>query len=247
MKQSDTKRKTGARTQRGVGAVAAEAPASSVGPPGPVPGLAADVSAGPNKRAMRSAERRQAIVDAALVEFSANGFAAARLDDIAARAGVAKGTIYLYFKDKEALFQELVRTSIVPIVGRLGAPPGAGTSARALFEAFVEMFIREVYQTRRGDIVRLIIAEGPRFPTLAEFYYREVISRGVAGMQMLIQYGISRGEIANAAIIKHPQLVVAPALVAMIWHGLFGKFAPLDVKAMLGVHADLIFGPGRAP
>ena len=77
----------------------------------------------PSKRAMRAAERRQAIVDAALVEFSAKGFAAARLDDIAARAGVAKGTIYLYFEDKEALFQELVRTSIVPIVGRLGPPP----------------------------------------------------------------------------------------------------------------------------
>ena len=65
-------------------------------------------------------------------------------------------------------------------------------------------------------------------------------------MQMLIQYGISRGEISNPAIIKHPQLVVAPALVAVIWHGLFGKFAPLDVKAMFDVHIDLIFGPGRA-
>src|SRR5262245_47562099 len=88
-----------------------------------VAGLATDVAAAEprlSKRAQRSAERRQAIVDAALVEFSANGFAAARLEDIAARAGVAKGTIYLYFKDKEELFQELIRTSIVPLVGRLG-------------------------------------------------------------------------------------------------------------------------------
>ena len=81
-------------------------------------GTAADAAAAeprPSKRALRSAERRQAIVDAALVEFSAKGFAAARLEDIATRAGVGKGTIYLYFKDKEELFQELIRTSIVPL------------------------------------------------------------------------------------------------------------------------------------
>jgi AcrR family transcriptional regulator len=202
-------------------------------------------SSRPSKRAVRAAERRQAIVDAALVEFSAKGFAAARLEDIAAKAGVGKGTIYLSFKDKEALFQELVRTSIVPLVGRLNAPAPGPMPARQVFESFIELFVREVYETRRGDIIRLIIAEGARFPTLAEFYYREVVARGVAGMQMLIQYGISRGEVNNPAILKHPQLVVAPALVAVIWHGLFGKFAPLDVKAMLEVHVDLIFGPRR--
>lgn len=245
MKQTDTKRVKAKQAERKAGTIAGDAE-SGMDPPAAAPGLASDASARPSKRAARSAERRQAIVDAALAEFSAKGFAAARLDDIAGRAGVGKGTIYLYFKDKEALFQELVRTSIVPLVGRLGAPAAADTSARKLFETFIEMFIREIYQTRRGDIIRLIIAEGSRFPTLAEFYYREVVSRGIAGMQMLIQYGISRGEIANPAIIMHPQLVVAPALVAVIWHGLFGKLAPLDVKAMLDVHADLIFGPGRA-
>jgi AcrR family transcriptional regulator len=222
--------------------------AGQSGRAGQVAGLAADVTAAeprPSKRALRSAERRQAIVDAALVEFSTNGFAAARLEDIAARAGVAKGTIYLYFKDKEELFEELIRTSIVPLVGRLGPPSSPDTTARMMFERFIEMFVTEIYQTRRADIIRLMIAEGARFPVLAEFYYREVVSRGIAGMQMLLQYGISRGEVVNPAIIKHPQLVVAPALVAVVWHGLFGKFSPLDAKAMLAVHVDLIFGPRR--
>jgi AcrR family transcriptional regulator len=244
MKNSDAKQaKRKSQAERGMRADAGEAPRPSG--PDAVPGLASDVSARPSKRALRSAERRQAIVDAALVEFSANGFAAARLEDIAARAGVGKGTIYLYFTDKEQLFQELIRTSIVPLVGQLGAPPSAEVSARSLFERFIEMFVSEVYETRRADIIRLIIAEGARFPALAEFYYREVVSRGVAGMQMLLQYGISRGEIANPAIIKHPQIVIAPALVAVVWHGLFGKLAPLDPKAMLEVHVDLIFGPRR--
>lgn len=247
MKHSDTKRaRTRPRGGRSAGGAAGEAPTQGIGASDAVLSAVPGASGKPSRRALRAAERRQAIVDAALAEFSAKGFAAARLEDIAARADVGKGTIYLYFADKEALFQELVRTAIVPLVGRLGAPPAAETSARKLFETFIETFVREVYQTRRGDIIRLMIAEGARFPQLAEFYYREVVSRGIAGMQMLIQYGISRGEVNNPAVIKHPQLLIAPAMIAVIWHGLFGRFAPLDVKAMFEVHVDLIFGPGRA-
>src|ERR1700737_539549 len=88
----------------------------------------------PSNRAARAAERRQAIIDAALDEFVARGFAATRLDDVAKPAGVPKGTIYLHFTDKEALFQELVRTALVPLIGRLAAPPSAGGSVRAALE-----------------------------------------------------------------------------------------------------------------
>src|SRR5258708_17718396 len=90
----------------------------------------------PSNRATRAAERREAIIAAGLEEFVARGFAATRLDDVAKRAGVAKGTIYLHFKDKEALFEELIRTAIVPLVTRLGAPPPAGGSVRDMIESF---------------------------------------------------------------------------------------------------------------
>jgi AcrR family transcriptional regulator len=200
------------------------------------------VSGPPSSRALRAAERREAIIAAGLDEFVARGFAATRLDDVAKRAGVAKGTIYLHFKDKEALFQEMVRSALVPLIGRLMALPAAGGSARAILEAFAETFVREVAQTRRGDIVRLIMAEGTRFPSLAEFYYHEVVERGITGMRKLIEYGIARGEIHNTALLRYPQIVVAPAMVAVIWQGLFGKHAPLDAMAMLKVHIDLIFG-----
>src|SRR5689334_22508743 len=115
-------------------------------------------------RAERAAERRQAIIDAAMEEFISRGFAATRLDDIAKRAGVAKGTIYLHFKDKESMFEELIRTAIVPLVGRMQGSPPAGASVRDLIEAFALNFIHEVVTTRRADIVRLIVSEGPRFP-----------------------------------------------------------------------------------
>jgi AcrR family transcriptional regulator len=196
----------------------------------------------PSARAARAAERRAAIIAAGLDEFTARGFAATRLDDVAKRAGVAKGTIYLHFKDKEALFQELVRTALVPVIGNLMAAPAAGGSVRDVLERFAETFVREVAETKRGDIVRLIMAEGARFPSLADFYFREVVSRGIAGMRKLIEYGIARGEIRNARLADFPQIVVAPAMVAVMWQGLFGRHAPLDAMAMLRVHLDLIFG-----
>jgi AcrR family transcriptional regulator len=206
---------------------------------------AAATSAAPKSaanRAERTAERRAAIVDAALNEFIARGFTATRLDDVAKRAGVAKGTIYLHFKDKESMFEELVRTAIVPLVNRIAAPPSPVGTVRGLVEAFAETFIREVANTRRGDIIRLVLAEGPRFPAIADFYYREVISRGLAGMRALIELAITRGEIRQRELARYPQIVVAPAIVAVIWQSLFARHSPLDASEMLRVHLDLIFG-----
>ncbi len=199
-----------------------------------------------SNRAERAADRRLAIIEAALDEFIDRGYAATRLDDVARRAGVAKGTIYLHFKDKQALFQELVRTALVPLIVRLAAPPPAGGSIRAVLENFAETFVKEIVTTRRGAIVRLIMAEGPRFPDIADFYFREVVSRGLAGMRALIELGIASGEIRQQRLKDFPQIVVAPAMMAVIWQGLFGRHAPLDAIAMLRVHLDLIFGERSA-
>jgi AcrR family transcriptional regulator len=226
-----------ANRRRGEKAAPAKAPKPAlpeVAPPKP-----------PSNRASRAAERRQAIIDAALDEFIARGFTATRLDDVAKRAGVAKGTIYLHFKDKESMFEELIRTAIVPLVGQLASPPPPGASVRSALEGFARTFLQEVAATRRGDIIRLIVAEGPRFPGIADFYYREVISRGLAGMRALIELGIARGEISQPDLARFPQIVVAPAIVAVIWKSLFERHAPLDAIEMLRVHLDLIFGERR--
>lgn len=203
----------------------------------------ADVS---SPRLARTAERRAAIVEAAMEEFIARGFTATRLDDIAARAGVAKGTIYLHFKDKESMFEELIRTAIVPFVSRLAAPPSASGTVRGMVESLARLFIQEVATTRRGDIVRLIVAEGPRFPAIADFYYREVVSRGLAGLRGLIELAIARGEIREPKLAQFPQILIAPLLVSVLWKSLFERHAPLDVEAMLQTHLDLIFGERSA-
>jgi AcrR family transcriptional regulator len=197
-------------------------------------------------RADKSAFRRDAILAAALEEFSARGFAAARLDDVAARAGVGKGTIYLHFRDKQALFQELVTTMLVPFIANLETPPPAGLPIRIVLERLIDLFVREIYGTERRKLIRLIMTEGPRFPQLAEFHYHHVVKRALAAMRSLLEGAHRRGELRNDALVRFPQLVIAPCMMAIVWSGLFDRFAALDVAALMRAHLDLIFCTGEA-
>lgn len=195
-------------------------------------------------RSARSAARREAILTAALDEFAKRGFAAARLDDVAARAGVAKGTIYLYFSDKENLFQELVRAMLAPLVSDLEAMGGRDMPLPALAEHMADLFVREIFETRRKDVIRLMISEGRRFPKLAEIYYREVLGRAIAAMRATLRRPAERGEVPKA-LVQFPQIIVAPGLVAIIWSGLFDRYEPLDVRAMMKAHIELLFAGSR--
>jgi AcrR family transcriptional regulator len=197
-------------------------------------------------RADKSALRREAILAAALEEFSARGFAAARLEDVAQRAGVGKGTIYLYFRDKEALFQDLLTTMLVPFIANIEAVPPVGMPIRTVLERLFDRFLGEIYGTDRRKLLRLIITEGSRFPQLAEFHYQHVVKRAITAMRALLEAAHRRGELRNDALVRFPQLVVAPGMMAIIWSGLFDRFAPLDVAALMGAHLDLIFGTGGA-
>jgi AcrR family transcriptional regulator len=200
--------------------------------------------AAPPRRA-RSDEDRQAkeraILDAALEIFAESGFAQARLEDVAARAGVAKGTIYLYFPSKQALFEALIRTGIAAPI------EAAGAEAAALdlpFEAVVRgLFARmrhQILATRRKEILRLVIAESGRFPELGEFYYREVISRGMALLRSVAERAAARGELSSDELARFPQLIIAPGLVAFLWATLFERFEKLDAEAMFEAHLTLL-------
>lgn len=194
----------------------------------------------------RRTKRFHAILAAALDEFSANGFAMARLDDVAKRARVAKGTIYLYFDSKEDLFRAVVRELIVPMVTDLSEQIDR-------FEGPSEELIRHMVAALRlglakpgvRAIVRLVIAEAGRFPDLAEFYYREVVSRGMAAIRKVIARGVARGEFRHNPVETFPQLFVGPMLVTVVWQELFDRFDPLDLDALLDAHIDvLIHGIG---
>jgi AcrR family transcriptional regulator len=123
----------------------------------------------------------------------------------APRAGVAKGTIYLHFADKESLFQELIRAELSPVVATLEAPPDL--PLRAVVELVMATFVREVLRTRRKNIVRLVLTEGRRFPKVAEFYYREVVGRGMAALRALMR----RGAPERPSVLSSGDLTLDPA------------------------------------
>ena len=192
------------------------------------------------------AARRDAILAAALDEFSSQGFTAARLEDVARRAGIAKGTIYLYFRDKETLFQELVRSMLTPVIGTVEAMRDVDVPMRALSEHLLNVFVDQILSTRRREVIRLMIAEGRRFPKLAEFYHREVISRIFAAVRTILERAAARGEVPPA-LAQFPQLLAAPGLVAVVWTGLFDKYEPLDARAMLRAYFEMLFSLGAKP
>ena len=213
----------------------------------PVRGTGAIAASRQSARLAKAAARREAILEAALDEFSARGFAGARLEDVAKRAGVAKGTIYLYFADKEALFQELVRFQIGPVMSAFAAALASELPLKALIDQAIEIFTREVFGTRRKQVIRLIISEGPRFPALAEFYYREVLGPLLKAVRARLQRARERGEIADDALIRFPQLLGAATIMAVVWQGLFDRFEPLDARAMTRAYFDRLFAWDRRP
>jgi len=183
----------------------------------------------------------QEILAAALEEFLQQGFAAARLDAIAERAGIGKGTIYLYFDSKEALFEAAVRSVILPILEkaeRSAAVPQA--SAADILRTLLSTVYRELVGTERRRILRLFIGEGPRFPHLLQFYHREVIQRGMGAIRKVWAYGVARGEFRASTSMDYPQVVIGPALVGAIWKLLFDDFEPLDLEGLCEAHIDVM-------
>ena len=192
-------------------------------------------------RKLLPAQRKQLILDAALAVFSEHGFEAARLDDVAARAGVAKGTLYLYFDDKETLFEEVVRGAVTPILEHLSALAAASEMPIAkVLEALFAMFEKDVLATKRKLVIRLVISEGPRFPRIGEFYYRNVISRVLPLIRTMAERAVAHGELSTDALARYPQLVAAPLLVAVIWDALFQRIEPLDFADFFRAHREML-------
>ena len=197
-----------------------------------------------DRRWTRRKEARPAeLISAALDLFVERGFAATRLEDVAARAGVSKGTLYLYFPSKEDLFKAVVRGGIVPAIERAEKQfedhrGGAGELIREL----VKGWWTSVGNTRLGGIPKLMIAESGNFPELAQFYHDEVISRGHRLVAAAVQRGIDTGEFQPVDVDYAMRLVIAPLWLLTVWRFSFGQCdsQQLDPAAYLDLHLDLI-------
>jgi AcrR family transcriptional regulator len=196
----------------------------------------------PEARRRRKAERPQEILEAAFVEFSRNGYASTALDQIAERAGVTKGTIYVYFENKEHLFISMVReiTKAKFDIVHSMLETHEGSTADLLRAQFKHMYQHILEDDRRREVVRMLIAEAPRFPELTDRYHEEILRPCLDMLRQAIQRGVDSGEFRNSSIINAPQIVIAPIALVDLWIMMFGDRKPLDLKAYFEAHVDLV-------
>lgn len=190
----------------------------------------------------RKEARPEEIVAAALEQFVERGFAATRLEDVARRAGVTKGTVYLYFKNKDALFKAVVRQTIVPIIAQGESTAAAFTgSARELLERLVREYWRLVGETALAGIPKLMMAEAATFPELTRFYYDEVVARGHRLTAGVIERGIKQGEFRPVDVAVAAKLAMSPLMHAATTRRAFASCMPegFNIQRYLDTHIDL--------
>jgi len=201
-----------------------------------------------SKPSRRPAEQRQEdIVAAAFEAFAERGYAETRIDDVAARAGISKGLVYVYFKTKEELLKAVIRTVLVPRLEHLAHEiEGSSLSATEILRGPMLGFMKGMARSRMHLVLRLLVAEGPKHPDLTAFYHQEVIGRGKRLLRIVVERGVSRGEFRPSALGDFPHLFIAPMLMALIWKSLFERHEPLDTDAMLETHIEMLLA-GLAP
>jgi len=197
----------------------------------------------------RKDARAPEILDAALQVFAEKGFAGARMEDIAARAGVTKGTIYLYFESKEAVFKTLLRESVgTTIDGALAAARNFEGPARDLLRLVLATMGRFLTTSDRIVLVKVILGESGNFPELLRFYREEMIAKGLGLLTSIVKRGMERGEFREMNPDFAAKLCIGPMLLAALWRITFAQFddEPFDYDGFVEAHIQTLT-KGLAP
>jgi len=196
----------------------------------------------PESRRRRKAERPQEILEAAFGEFSRNGYATTTLDRIAERAGVTKGTIYVYFENKEHLFICMVHEAMKATLDTIHEmfERHEGSTADLLRAQFSFIYQHLVEDRRRREVLRMLIAEASRFPALADRYHEEIHRPCMELLQRAIQRGMDRGEIRRSPVTDCLLVIIAPIALVDVWMMIFDDRHALDLKTYFNAHIDLV-------
>ncbi|MCW2274102.1 TetR family transcriptional regulator [Rhodoblastus acidophilus] len=192
-------------------------------------------------RRRRKAERPGEILDAAFEAFAERGYAATRLEDVAARAGVTKGTIYVYFPTKEKLFEDMVRSHSAGLLSDAdtlvaGIEGASGEKLRSLLHF---LYGRCVEDRRGREILRFMIAEGKNFPQLVAEHYRDFVVPLLSMVSALLEQGVATGQFRADLCRETVRIVIAPTLFLGVLRLIFGDAPPVDEEAYVDAHIDL--------
>ncbi|MEX2122254.1 MAG: TetR/AcrR family transcriptional regulator [Woeseia sp.] len=196
----------------------------------------------------RKEDRPREITAAALGAFAEKGYAATRITDVAKRAGVSKGLLYLYFKTKEELFKAVIRSFVSPRIDALKSAIDKTelTAEEYLRGPFLD-FAKQVPKSPARVLVRLMIAEGAKHPDLAAWYQDNVVAHGLAALRELIERGVQNGEFRKSALQEFPHMIVAPVMFAMVWSLVFDPRHKLDSDRFIESHIGLILDAIKLP
>ena len=189
----------------------------------------------------RKDARPAELLAAALSLFVERGYAGTRLEDVAARAQVSKGTLYLYFANKEELFKAVVRDSVVSLIRRRADELDAATGpSEALLRDIVAAWWNDFGSTQAGGITKLMMAESGNFPEIARFFLDEVIEPWHAVLRRIIERGISRGEFRQVDTTLYARVMTAPMVMLSLWKHSFGPCSaePIDPHRYLDTLLD---------
>lgn len=191
----------------------------------------------------RAEDRPREICAAALEVFAEKGFAAAKLDEIARRAGVSKGTLYLYFKDKEQLFRAVVRNTVVPNVEMLRAGLiQTGLPFADLVRLFLTQFVEITNRVPVGAVAKMVISESRNFPELAKVWHDEVVSKALGTVTALIEMAQAKGEVREGDARLHSFTLMGPMLMGILYRETLVPIGgePLDLGALARQHVETI-------
>lgn len=197
--------------------------------------------------AERREQKRAELTEAALRVFYRDGFTRAKIDDIAAEAGMGKGTVYLYADSKVNLLLDAVRLRVLPILSDVEAlRTSHNGSASDLLRLQVRRFFSELLKEDRHQLILLILSEGPQLPELMSFYTENVILPAQQAIRQTLIKGMETGEFRTLPVEGLPRTILGGALATGLWRAFFGDAKPEDIHDYCELHLDVILGGIRA-
>lgn len=186
--------------------------------------------------------RRQTLLSAALDEFYEKGFSAARMDDIAARAGLSKGTLYLYFASKDALFTDLIESLTEPNLMLLESVAGDDIDINEAVQQVCKLAPLIVRESELPRLMKVLVSDSQQFPETLRAYRKNVIERVLGILTKVLTTASQRGDIEIGDPSLTARLVVAPIVFSSLWQSLFlaDADARFDLDRLFQLHADML-------